>query len=185
MYRRLYAYLETLHFFYPLQFGLREKYSTGHALISMTEEIRNTIDKGNYGCGVFIDLKKAFDTVNHFILLKKLEHYGIRGVALDWFCSYLSNREQYVSVNGHISETLQIRCGVSQGSVLGPLLFLIYINDPPSVNKCLTFYLVADDTNIYFEESDLFMPQKVVNRELKHVIKWLDANKLQSWKKYP
>ena len=178
MYRRLYAYLEKLNFFYPFQFGFREKHSTGHALISMTEEIRNTIDKGNYGCGVFIDLKKAFDTVNHSILLKKLEHYGIRGVALDWFCSYLSNRKQYVSVNGHISETLQIRCGVPQGSVLGPLLFLIYINDLPTVNKCLTFYLFADDTNIYFEASDLFTLQKVVNRELRHVKKWLDANKL-------
>ena len=169
MYKRLYAYLEKLNFFYPLQFGFREKHSTGHALISMTEEIRNTIDNGNYGCGVFIDLKKAFDTVNHSILLKKLEHYGIRGVALDWFCSYLSNRKQYVSVNGHISETLQIRCGVPQGSVLGPLLFLIYINDLPSVSKCLTFYLFADDTNIYFEASDLFTLQKVVNRELRHV----------------
>ena len=146
----------------------------------MTEEIRNTIDKGNYGCGVFIDLKKAFDTVNHSILLKKLEHYGIRGVALDWFCSYLSNRKQYVSVNGHISETLQIRCGVPQGSVLGPLLFLIYINDLPSVSKCLTFCLFADDTNIYFEASDLFTLQKVINRELRHAKKWLDANKLDS-----
>ena len=81
----------------------------------MTKEIRNTIDNGNYGCGVFIDLKKAFDTVNHSILLKKLEHYGIRGVALDWFCSYLSNRKQHFSVNGHISETLQIRYGVPPG----------------------------------------------------------------------
>ena len=127
----------------------------------------------------FIDLKKAFDTVNHSILLKKLEHYGIRGVALDWFCSYLSNRKQYVSVNGHISETLQIRCGVPQGSVLGPRLFLIYINGLPNVSKCLTFYLFADDTNIYFEASDLFALQKVVNRELRYVKKWLDANKLQ------
>ena len=116
--------------------------------------------------------------MNHSILLKKLEHYGIRGVALDWFCSYLSNRKQYVSVNCHILETLQIRCEVPQGSVLGPLLFLIYINDLPSVSKCLTLYLFADDTNIYFEASDLFTLQKVVNRELRHVKKWLDANKL-------
>ena len=178
MCRRLCAYLEKLNFFYPLQIGFREKHPTSHALIGMTEEIRNTIDNGNYGCGVFIDLKKAFDKVNHSILLKKLEHYGIRGVALDWFCSYLSNRKQYVSVNGHISETLQIRCGVPQGSVHGSLLFLIYINHLPSVSKCLTFYLFADDTNICFEASDLFMLQKVVNFELRYVKKWLDANKL-------
>ena len=98
--------------------------------------------------------------MNHSILLKKREHYGIRGVALDWFCSYLSNRKQHVSVNGHISETLQIRYEVPQGSVLGPLLFLIYINDLPSVSKFLTFNLFVDDTNIYFETSDLFTLQK-------------------------
>ena len=95
-----------------------------HALISMTECIKKTIDDVMFGIGVFIDLQKAFDTVNHSIILKKLEHYGIRGVAPDWFSSYLSKRKQYVSINGQSSEKLAISCEVPQGSVLGPLLFL-------------------------------------------------------------
>ena len=178
MHKRLYEFLDKMNIFYSLQFGFREKHSTNHALISMTESIRNTIDNGKFGCGVFIDLKKAFDTVNHDILLKKLEHYGVRGIALDWFASYLSNRKQYVSVNGHISDYLNITCGVPQGSVLGPLLFLIYINDLPNISKLLSFYLFADDTNIYFEAPDMFTLQKIMNRELRYVKKWLDANKL-------
>ena len=105
-------------------------------------------------------------------------HYGIRGVSLQWFESYLSNRKQYVSVNGHTSDELPITYGVPQGSVLGPLLFLIFINDLPNVSKRLTFYLFADDTNIYFESSDLLTIQKVVNQELRKVRKWLEANRL-------
>ena len=104
--------------------GTDDKKSTenaSHALISMTESIKNTTDNGSYGCGVFIDLKKAFDTVNHSILLKKMEHYCVRGIALNWFTSYLSNRKQYVSVNGHTSEYLNISCGFRQGSVLEPI----------------------------------------------------------------
>ena len=167
-----------MNIFYSLQFGFREKHSTNHALISMTESIRNTIDNGKFGCGVFIDLKKAFDTVNHDILLNKLEHYRVSGIALDWFASYLSNRNQYVSVNGHMSDYLNITWGVPQGSVLGPLLFLIYINDLPNISKLLSFYLFADDTNIYFEAPDMFILQKIMNRELRYVKKCLDANKL-------
>ena len=178
MHKRLYEFLDKMNIFYSLQFGFREKHSTNHALISMTESIRNTIDNGKFGCGVFIVLKKAFDTVNHDILLKKLEHYGARGIALDWFASYLSNCKQYVSVNGHISDYLNITCGVPQGSVLGPLLFLIYISDLPNISKLLSFYLFADDTDIYFEAPDMFTQQKIMNRELRYVKKWLDANKL-------
>ena len=178
VHKRLYDFLELSDVIHPLQFGFRKKHSTAHALISLTEKIKKTIDDGNYGCGVFIDLKKAFDTVNHDILLKKLEHYGMRSVPLEWFRSYLTNRKQYVSVCGNTSETLEITCGVPQGSVLGPLLFLLYINDLPSVSRKLTFFLFADDTNIYCESSDVVDIQKTVNKELRNVREWLEANRL-------
>ena len=121
-------------------------------------------------------LKKAFDTVNHDILFKKIEHYGVRGTAFDFF-SDLLNREQFVSVNGQVSEKLAINCGVPQGSVLSPLLFLSYINDLPNASKVLSFYLFADDTNIYFESTNLLHLQKTMNKHLRYVKKWLDANK--------
>ena len=107
-----------------------------------------------------------------------MEHYGIRGCALEWFKSYLSNRKQYVFVNGSNSNLLPINCGVPQGSALGPLLFLTYINDLPNASKKLTFYLFADDTNIYYESKDLSDLIRIVNKELRLVKKWLDSNKL-------
>ena len=114
---------------YDLQFGFRQKYSTSHALINLTDKIREQLDSGNFACGIFFDLQKAFDTVDHDIPMQKISNYDIRGIANNWFSSYLQNRSQYVSINGFNSKLEQIHCGVPQGSILRPLLFLIYIND--------------------------------------------------------
>jgi len=116
--------------------------------------------------------------VNHHILLKKLEHYGIRGTALNWLNSYLSNHKQLVCVNGQSLSLCNISCGVPQGSVLGPLLFLIYINDLPDSSKFCSFFLFADDTYIYCESDDLTLLTRKLNKELKKVKLWLDSNKL-------
>ena len=178
MYERLYKFLEKHEILYTLQFGFRASHSINHALVSLTEAIKNSLDNRKFGCGIFIDLQKAFDTVNHDILLMKLEHYGIRGAAQKWFQSYLSDRKQYVSINGSNSSYLNVTCGVPQGSVLGPLLFLIYINDLPLASSKLAFCLFADDTNIYYEAESLTKLQSVVNKELKKVKMWLDVNKL-------
>ena len=155
------------------------KHSTTHALLCLTESIKHSIDNEKYGCGVFSDLQKAFDTVNHDIcLLQKLEHYGVKGNALNWFHSHLTGRAQYVTVKEHVSGSLPSSYGVPQGSVLGPLLFLRYLNDLPSVSKVLKFNLFADDTSIYYESDNLINLQKVVNRELRKVRKWLEENRL-------
>ena len=169
MHKRLYAFITSNNIIHPLQFGFQENDSVHHALISITEAIRSTLDNKKYGCGIFVDLQKAFDSVNHNILLSKLEHYGIRGNVLLWFASYLSDRYQYVSVNGRDSNLMKIAYGVPQGSVLGPLLFLLFINDLPSVSRKLKFYLFADDTNIYYETDTPEKLIKKVNTELKYV----------------
>ena len=158
---------------YELQFGFRTGYSTTHALIHMTEAIRSALDSGSVTCGIFVDFQKAFDTVNHDILLKKLEHYGFRGVINDWFRSYLTDRKQKVVINGFESESKNLLHGVPQGSVLGPILFLIYINDLHRCIKYSTTYHFADDTNLLHISNDYKSLQCKVNYDLFSLHKWL------------
>ena len=166
MYKRLYTFLDNKNIIYDLQFGFRQQYYTSHALINITENIRKALDDGNTGCGVFVDLQKAFDTIDHQILLAKLNHYGIRGVSNDWFKSYLSNRNQYVSINGYKSGLSAINCGVPQGSVLGPLLFLLYINDLNQAIKSCKAHHFADDTNLLCLSNSITKLNKQVNADL-------------------
>ena len=178
MYNRIYKLFSENNIIYPLQFGFRQQYSTFHALISFTKDIRKNIDKGSIGCGIFVDLQKAFDIVKHDILLAKLEHYGIRGMANNWFKSQLFNRKQFVSINGHISNQTSVKYGVPQGSVIGPLLFLIYINDR---NLAITFCKVhhfADDTNLLHFSKPVNKLNKYINLDMKNLTDWLNANKI-------
>ena len=178
MYKQLYDFLSNNDILFNNQFGFRKNLSTSLALMQITERIRKSIDNKKFGCGIYIDLSKAFDTVNHEILLKKLDHYGVRGSSLNWFRSYLCNRKQYVFLNGESSSLETLTCEVPQGSVLGPLLFLIYINDLPNISDKLEFFLFADDANIFFEHESLNKLEKIINLELKKLSNWLIINRL-------
>ena len=142
------------------------------------EGIREKLDNKTFVCGVFIDLEKAFDTVNHQILLKKLEHYGIRGVANQWFASYLSSRRQKVKFDNTYSKFLKVSCGVPQGSILGPLLFLIYINDMRNAVKHSVVHHFADDTNLLCSDKDSSQLRLKMNEDLKLIFEWLCSNRL-------
>ena len=178
MYNRIISFLEKFSILYNNQFGFRSKHSTTQALLLLTDKIQRSIDEGMFCSGIFLDLCKEFDTVNYKILLTKLEYYGIRGVSNGWFASYLSNRRQFVSLNGIISDYQTITCGVPQGSVLGPLLFLLYINDMPKCSNILEFHLFADDTNLFLNNPNIINLETDLNTEIEKVSQWLYANKL-------
>ena len=151
VYKRLYIFLIKYNILFDNQYGFRKNHSTALALLHyLYDTLANAIDNKEYTMGVFIDLSKAFDTANQEILLAKLQHYRIRGTPLKWFVSYLSGREQFVNFNGYCFSYKLVKCGVPQGSVLGPLLFFIYINDICKVSSALDILLFADDTSIFF-----------------------------------
>ena len=162
---------------YDKQFVFRRNHSTLHATLLITDKIQRAIEDGLFSCGIFLDFSKAFDTVDHSLLLKKLTHYGIRGIANDWFASYLSNRRQHVTI-GVLNQMTLITHGVPQGSVLGPLLFLLYINDFSKCSNVFDFYIFADDTILFYSNSNLAELESIVNYNLRMVSDWLMANKV-------
>ena len=150
MYNRFYKYLIDNRILYVKQFGIQEGHSTEHAIVQLVDQIRNSFKSKQYTLGDFVDLSKAFDTVNHKILIPKLENYGIRGKNSLWFISYLTNRKQFIKYNNVNSSFQKIACGVPQGSLLGPLLFLIYVNDIKDASKSLDLIMFADDTKCFY-----------------------------------
>ena len=178
MYKRLIDYINKYGILTDRQYGFRSKSSTNHAIIELVDKITKAIEKNEFTVGIFLDLSKAFDTVNHTILLKKLYFYGIRGKCHAWIKDYLSNRKQMVKYYNIRSTEKIITCGVPQGSILGPLLFLIYINDLNNSTSNLSTILFADDTNLFCSGKDLEELEVLINEELAHVQEWLTLNKL-------
>jgi len=178
MYSRLISFIQQHDTLYKFQFGFREKHSANLALIALVDKITSAIDKGDIVIGLFLDLKKAFDTVNHNILLDKLFHYGVRGVAFDWITDYLDQRKQYVNFQNIASCESIIKCGVPQGSILGPLLFLLYVNDIANVSEILVPIIFADDTNMFLQGKNIRETIQIMNTEISKVVTWLNSNLL-------
>ena len=178
MYNRLISFINKHDLLCKFQFGFREDHSTNLALIYLVDKISNSLDTGEYVLRFFLDFTKAFDTFNHAILLQKLEHLCVRGISLNWFESYLSNWSQYVNHSGISSELQYIHCGVPQGSILRPLLFLLYINDLSYVSSLVFILLFANDSNMFLSGKNPNVLIDTMNTEIERVLEWLDINKL-------
>ena len=179
VYKRTYEFLSKNNILYKKQYGFRTNHSTYMAVIDFIKDVSEAIDEGMNTIGIFMDLSKAFDTIDHDILLTKLYHYGFRGISYEWFRNYLTNRKQYVSYNTGKSQYENIQCGVPQGSILGPLLFIVYMNDICCTSNLLKTILFADDTTCFYSHKDIDMLCEIVNNELREVCNWFKANKPQ------
>ena len=178
MYNRLILYINRHGLLYEYQFGFQKGKSSHMALITVIHKITEALDQGELVIGIFLDFSKAFGTVDHDILLQKLELYGVENIALKWFDSYLSNRLLYVTYNNVKSDKENVKCGVPQGSILGPLLFLLYINDLTTLTTTSLSVLFADDTNIFLSGKNLQSISMTLNEQLTAIYEWLCCNKL-------
>lgn len=178
VFHRLHSFLTKFDILFKHQFGFRENHSTILAIIEITDNIKEELDKGNSVIGTYLDLSKAFDTVNHSILLNKLHHYGVRGIVHKWFESYLTGRKQLTFVNDTYSDLKTIETGVPQGSVLGPLLFLIYVNDVVSAVENHNLRLFADDTNLFVSGKNLINVFNDTQQSLHKLHQWFNDNHL-------
>ena len=178
VYDRLINYFDKNNVLSENQFGFRKYRSTCLALNTLVDRFHDTIEKNELMIGLFIDLSRAFDTMSHEILLRKLNFYGIRGIALDWIADYLSNRKQFVMYNNVKSKMADVNIGVPQGSILGPLLFLIYVNDLSNISNKLSYIQFADDTNIFITGKSLLNISTIVNEEMLLINEWVSNNRL-------
>ena len=181
--KQLSGYFEDNKLFNQNQYGFRPGHSTEHAALELVDKITSQMDNNETPINIFLDLSKAFDTIDHNILLDKLKYYGLDDIAIKLFRSYLTNRYQYVQIENAKSQLLEINTGVPQGSILGPLLFIIYINDISQSGDKFDFIAYADDTTLSttlnkFSESEDMNISALINLELYKINEWLEINKL-------
>lgn len=176
--KRIHQFLQKYNIICPEQHGFRPQYSTSSAVMTLTQAINDALHNNRLAAVIFLDIKKAFDTVNHDIMLNKLKIYGLRDKVLDFFSSYLTNRQQIVSMKSLSSSIQRLLTGVPQGSTLGPLLFLLYVNDLPKVLTSSKAIMYADDTAIVVTAHHTVELENIANTELEKISDWFLTNKL-------